>query len=154
MLCQTLARAGNFSYSKGMAKENLNLTVFGQETEFEGKLEFTDNLIITGTFMGTINATGALEIDKTAVCKVDVMKADSIVVSGQVTGNLEAKERVELCNGSKVTGDINTARLRIADNVEFEGQVNMVEEVPDTDIFTVASKEYKDSLIMKTGEAR
>lgn len=137
-----------------MAKETANLTVFGQETEFEGVLEFTDNLIITGKFKGTINATGALEIDKSAVCDVDVMKASSIVVSGQVEGNIEAQERVELCNGSKVTGDIHTARLRIADNVEFDGQVSMIESEPDKDIFAVASQEYKNSLIMKTGEAR
>ena len=39
-----------------------NLTVFGQETEFDGVLEFSDNLVITGKFHGTINASGDLEI--------------------------------------------------------------------------------------------
>ena len=137
-----------------MAKESGNLTVFGLETEFEGSLEFTDALVITGKFTGTIKSGGALEIEKTSVCKVDVMSADSIVVSGQVDGNIEARDRVELCSGSKVHGDINTARIRIADNVEFEGQVSMLEEIPDTDIFKTASQEYKQALIMKSDEAR
>ncbi len=137
-----------------MAKDNGNLTVFGLETEFEGSLEFTDSLVITGSFTGTIRATGALEVEKTAVCKVDVMSAESIVVSGQVEGDIEAKERVELCNGSRVKGDIHTARLRIGDDVEFEGEVSMIEEVPSVDIFDVASEEYKKALILKTDEAR
>ncbi len=137
-----------------MAKETGNLTVFGQETEFEGVLEFSDSLVITGKFEGTIKATGSLEIDKAAVCNVDKITAESIVVSGQVNGNLEGKERVELCNGSKVKGDIRTARLRIGENVEFEGQVSMIENMPDIDLFSVASSEYKNALIMKTDEAR
>lgn len=136
-----------------MSKENGNLTVFGQETEFDGVLEFTDSLVITGKFHGTIKATGDLEIDRSAVCDVDVMNAESIVVSGKVTGRIEASERVELCSGSRVKGDIKTARIRISDNVEFEGQVSMLSEVPDIDIFSVASAEYKDALIKKTDEA-
>lgn len=137
-----------------MTKNTGNLTVFGQETEFDGILEFTDNLVITGKFHGTINATGNLEIDKTAVCNVDKMLAQSIVVSGQILGNIEAQEKVELCSGSKVKGDIKTSNLRIADNVEFDGQISMLPENPDIDIFELASSEYKNSLIMKKNEVR
>lgn len=137
-----------------MIKNAGNLTVFGQETEFDGVLEFTDNLVITGKFHGTINAIGNLEIDKTAICNVDKMSAQSIVVSGQIIGNIEAKDKVELCTGSKVKGDIKTSNLRIADNVEFDGQISMLSENPDIDIFELASSEYKNSLIMKKNEVR
>lgn len=137
-----------------MAKENENLTVFGAETEFNGTLEFTDSLIITGKFSGTIKATGSLEIEKNAECRVDVMDAGSIVVSGFVSGDINASDRVELCNGSRVRGNISAARIRIADNVDFEGSVSMLEEEPSTDIFETASQEYRQSLIMKTDEAR
>ena len=135
-----------------MATEILNETVFGQETEFDGVLHFTDNLVITGRFNGTIDASGALEIDKTAICTVDKMSANSIVVYGNVTGDLEAQESVELCKGSKVRGNIKTANLRIADNVEFEGQVSMIDDLPDINIFSVASSEYKSALIVKNDE--
>lgn len=137
-----------------MTKSTGNLTVFGQETEFDGVLEFTDNLVITGKFHGTINATGNLEIDKTAICNVDKMSAQAIVVSGQIIGNIEAQDKVELCNGSKVKGDIKTSNLRIADNVEFDGQISMLSENPNIDIFELASSEYKNSLIMKKNEVR
>ena len=135
-----------------MASEKKKETIFGQETEFEGNLTFSDSLVITGKFNGNINATGNLEIEKSAVCNVDKMTASTVVVSGRVNGNIEASKSVELCKGSKVKGDITTPELRIADNVEFEGSVNMLEEIPDTDIFSIASDEYKKSLVLKTSE--
>ncbi len=135
-------------------KEKKNLTVLGQETEFDGILEFTDNLVITGKFNGTIKATGDLEIGKTAVCDVEQMEANSIVVSGKLTGNLRAAERVEMCSGCSVTGDVETGRIRIADDVEFDGQVSMLDSVPDVDIFQVASDEYKKALVLKSDEPR
>ena len=61
-------------------KENENLTVFGSETEFDGVLEFTDSVVITGKFHGTINASGNLEIEKNASCKVEPIEAQSVVI--------------------------------------------------------------------------
>ena len=133
-----------------MATESGNMTVFGQETEFIGELSFTDSLVITGKFKGTIRATGSLEIDKNGVCTVDSISAQSVVVYGRVTGDIEGTEMVELCKGCKVKGDVRTANIRIADNVEFEGQVSMMEELPDADLFSMTSAEYKEALIFKT----
>ena len=129
--------------------EKKNITVFGEETEFEGVLEFKDRLVITGKFSGKINApAGDLEIDKNAVCKVDKIDANSIIVSGDVTGDMNAAERVEICSGSKVSGNITTARIRIANNVEFSGDVNMLEKEPEVDLFSVASSEYKQAMLI------
>ena len=135
-------------------KQKKNLTVFGQETEFDGILEFTDNLVITGKFSGEIKAAGDLEIEKGAVCEVKKMVANSIVISGSVIGDIDASERVEMCTGSIVHGDIKTARIRIAEDVEFEGQISMIEQEPAVELFKVASKEYKDALLLKSDDPR
>ncbi len=127
-----------------------NLTVFGQETEFDGELEFTDSLVITGKFNGSINASGDLEIDDNAVCDVSKMKANSIEISGKVTGDIEAPERIELCSGSVVKGDMVSGRIRIADDVDYEGQVSMFDNVPEIDLFSVVSDEYKNSIVLKS----
>ncbi|MCI1208712.1 MAG: polymer-forming cytoskeletal protein [Treponema sp.] len=137
-----------------MESDKKNLTVFGRETEFDGVLEFSDNLIITGKFSGTIHAKGNLEIAKDAVCMVDIMSAQSIIVSGSVTGNIEASEHLEMCNGSTVKGDVKTARLRIAENVDFEGSVTMLDQEPQEDLFSLASAEFKKALIVKSDVAR
>lgn len=137
-----------------MTKENGNITVFGRETDFDGVLEFTDNLVITGKFHGTIKATGVLEIDRDAECSVDTMQADSIIISGNVKGNIQGKSSVELCSRSQVKGDISTSQIRIADNVEFEGRVFMLPEKNDVDIFSVASEEYKNALLVQNPDLK
>ena len=120
-----------------------NVTVLGQKTEFIGELEFTDNLVITGKFDGKIESSGNLKIDKTAHCQVSKIVADSILVSGDVEGDLCATSKIEIASGSRVVGDISTLRLRIDDNVDFHGQVTMLEAAPDVDIFSLTAAEYK-----------
>ena len=134
-----------------MAKNNnlSNLTVFGEETSFQGVLEYTDNLVITGKFEGSIKSTGNLEIAKTAVCNVDSMSAKNILIAGNVKGNIIAESKLEMNSGSKISGDITTKKLRIADNVDFKGKVTMFDKVPDIDIFSVSGAEYKEIVQQK-----
>lgn len=136
-----------------MERQSKNITILGADTEFDGVLEFTDNLKINGKFNGTIKSSGNLEIDKAAVCTVDKISAGSVVVSGTVRGDIRADERIEMCAGSKVVGNVQTARLRIADNVEFDGQISMLEKEPEVDLFSVASAEYKQGLVLKSNSA-
>lgn len=133
-----------------VTSEKKNITVFGAETEFDGVLEFTDRLVITGKFNGKIEAPeGDLEIAKSAECHVDSIKTSSIVISGNVEGTIEAGERVEICSGSTVKSDITTARFRIANNVDYMGQVKMLQNEPEVDLFSVASAEFKEAMIIK-----
>ena len=126
-----------------------NITVFGTETEFDGVLEFDSRLVITGKFTGKINAPkGDLEIARDAMCNVENINANSIVVYGNVSGDMNASERVEICSGSTVTSNIKTARIRIANNVDYNGEVSMIEDNPEADLFTVASSEFKKAMVV------
>ena len=137
-----------------MKNKETNETYFGQETEFDGVLEFTDSLVIAGKFHGTIKSTGNLEIEKTAVCSVDDMSIKSLIVAGKVTGNIHATDRIEFCSGSIVSGDLDSPKLRIADDVEYEGQVTMLEENTEKDLFAGSSVEFKNALVTKIVQAR
>lgn len=129
--------------------EKQNVTIIGADTELDGVLEFKDHLIITGKFSGTINApTGDLEITKTSECNVTDISVKSLEISGKVKGKLTATERVEIFNGSTVDSDITTARLRIANNVDYSGKVSMLEKEPDIDLFSVVSSEFKQALVV------
>lgn len=129
-------------------KEKLNITIFGSETELSGELSFTDKLIIAGKFVGSIKTTGDLEIAKDASCECEKITAHSIVISGKVRGALEADERIEICDGSSVNGDVKTAHLRVADNVDFEGTVTMLDGNEPLDIFSRSSAEFKKALAL------
>jgi cytoskeletal protein CcmA (bactofilin family) len=127
-----------------IAGDGKYVTRFGEETEFEGELEFTDNLIIAGKFSGTIEATGNLVIDEKATCSADSVSADTVVVAGRVTGDITAPSRVEMKSGSTITGNVATKRLRIEDGVDFSGAVTMLDvEEKTPDIFSITAEEYK-----------
>ncbi|MFI3257735.1 MAG: polymer-forming cytoskeletal protein [Spirochaetales bacterium] len=121
-----------------------NVTVLGKETEFNGVMEFTDNLIITGKFTGSIKSTGSLVIEKTGECVADNAGAESITVAGKVEGSLSATDKLEMLSGSSVIGNVETARLRIDDDVNFHGAVKMTDTLPDMDIFSVSPQEYRE----------
>ena len=135
--------------SEKLNSERKNVTVFGEETELNGTLDFSDHLIITGKFTGSINSsTGELELVKTSVLDVKTITAKSIEISGIVKGPMKASERIEIFSGSKVESDITTARLRIANNVDYHGNVTMLEREPDVDLFSVVSSEFRQSLVV------
>lgn len=122
------------------------LTVAREETCFEGSLEFTDSLIITGKFSGNIKSSGYLEIAKTGDCVVDEMTGSNIVVSGKVTGNITAEDSIELCSGSVITGDIKARKIKIEENVLFDGKVTMLDDVPAVDLFSMSISDYKQRM--------
>ncbi len=140
--------------ARSLQEKDKNFTVFGEETEFDGVLEFSDDLVIAGKFNGTINATGNLELAKSAVCKTDVVKADSIIIAGTLVGNVEAIDKVEVLSGSSVTGNVLASRLRIDEDVQFDGEVTMTESKSPTDIFSVNGKELKKTLQLKSTEEK
>ncbi len=121
-----------------------NVTVLGSETDFDGVLEFTDNLVVAGKFKGTIKSSGSFVVEKGGFCAVDSVLADSITIAGQVEGNLSALNKLEMFPGSRVEGNVEAARLRIDDNVNFSGEVKMRDDIPDMDVFLVSPNEYRE----------
>lgn len=127
--------------------KELNFTRFGKETEFYGTLSFTDNLEIAGKFEGTIKSTGTLEIAKSAICSADIITAESIYIDGIVSSDMRAEDTVEMRSGSKITGDVTTSKIRIDDNVDFDGEVSMLEDIPNVDIFKFSASELREVLL-------
>ena len=104
-------------------------TVLGRETSFQGVLEFNKPLRINGYFEGEIITEGVLLIGEGAVVKANI-EAGTVVVGGEVTGNITANAMLEMLPTGKVYGNIKTAKLQIADGVVFDGNCEMIEPQP------------------------
>lgn len=133
---------------KNNKNKEKNVTVLGKETVFDGVMKFSETLQIDGKFNGAIDSQGALIISKTADCRVQYVKAASIVVEGAVAGSLSAVDKVDLKPQSSVRGDITAGRIRIADNVSFEGSVKMIRNSGFTEknLFSISSGQLKEQL--------
>ncbi len=103
-------------------------TILGKDTYFNGVLTFKKPLQIAGEFIGEIISDGFLYISESAVVRANI-KAHTVIVGGQVTGNVIATERLEMLHTGKVNGNIKTAKLQIADGVIFDGNCEMIQPV-------------------------
>jgi cytoskeletal protein CcmA (bactofilin family) len=132
--------------TEGKKKEGARVVILGANTAFNGFLRFKETLKIQGKFRGTIEATGALIVDKGAVVEADRISVSALTVYGTVVGAVRAIDKVDMLSGAEVHGDITAARLRIADGVLFEGQCSMTGVDRDVEIFSRPTEEIKAEL--------
>ncbi len=121
---------------------DLIVTTLGRETEFYGRLSFSESLKIEGKFDGEIDSTGFLYIDQGAEVKASLVKAASVIIGGIVRGNIEAADKVEMLPSARVYGDVKTAKLRISDGVIFEGRCEMIRSPLQFNPFTAPSPQH------------
>jgi cytoskeletal protein CcmA (bactofilin family) len=98
--------------------------LLGVGTEFEGKLVFEGTVRIDGKFSGSITRGDMLIIGEGATVSAEIA-CRSVVVCGQVTGNIRATDSVELRQQARVRGDIDTPSLAIERGARFEGITRM-----------------------------
>src|SRR5438270_9326284 len=99
-------------------------TVIGSSIVIDGEISGDEDLVIQGTVKGKIALKESLFVESSGVIEADIETAN-VEVSGQVTGNIQASDKVELKNECKVVGDIRAPRILIADGASFKGNVDM-----------------------------
>ncbi|MGB8932645.1 MAG: polymer-forming cytoskeletal protein [Anaeromyxobacteraceae bacterium] len=105
------------------ATSDLN-ALLGRGSEFEGKLTFDGTVRIDGKFTGTIVTKDVLVIGEGAVVTAEI-ECGTIVVHGQIIGNVKARAAVELHAPARVKGNIEAPALMIEKGVTFDGQTKM-----------------------------
>jgi cytoskeletal protein CcmA (bactofilin family) len=98
--------------------------LLGRGSEFEGKLTFEGTVRIDGKFTGTIVTNDVLVVGEGAKIQAEV-SCGTIIVHGEVQGDVRAKTAVELHHPARVKGNIETPSLMIEKGVTFEGQCKM-----------------------------
>jgi cytoskeletal protein CcmA (bactofilin family) len=106
-------------------------TILGPESKFQGTLSFEGTVRIDGHFKGDINTGDVLVVGPGAKVEAEI-HVGSIVVNGEVSGNIIASNAVEIHAPGKVRGNISTPALVIDRGVIFEGSCKMGGEQPNT----------------------
>jgi cytoskeletal protein CcmA (bactofilin family) len=96
----------------------------GKGAEFNGKLIFSGIVRIDGDFHGAIFGGGTLVVGEGAHIEADI-NVENIVVSGDVRGKIEVKERIEIYPPGRVFGNVKTALFIIKEGAVFEGTSHM-----------------------------
>ena len=112
------------SKRKPLAKPGDLSSIIGEGSEIEGKYTFSGTVLLNGKLQGEIVTSDALIVGEKGVVNATI-RAGSVVVKGEVVGNIQASERVELKEGARVVGDIEAPVVVIEEGVRFEGHCRM-----------------------------
>jgi cytoskeletal protein CcmA (bactofilin family) len=108
--------------SHQMEKDNVNI---GKSVVIKGELNGSEDLTIEGHVEGTIQLKdNVLTIGPNGRIKAQVF-AKSVIVLGEVTGNVTASDKVDIRDNGSVDGDIIAPRVAIAEGAHFRGSVDM-----------------------------
>jgi len=105
-----------------MEKDIVNI---GKSVVIKGELNGSEDLTIEGHVEGTIQLRDhVLTIGPNGRIKAQVF-AKSVIVLGEVTGNVTASDKVDIRDNGSVDGDIISPRVAIAEGAHFRGSVDM-----------------------------
>jgi len=104
-----------------------NVSVIGPTLVIRGELSADEDLVIEGHIEGTIaHHKKHLTIGKEGRVKADI-HASSVIVEGQLVGDIHSEGVVSLANGSDVEGNIFCGRIVMEDGARFAGKIDMGE---------------------------
>ena len=107
---------------RGLEKGPVNI---GKSVVIKGELTGSEDLTIEGHVEGKIELRqNVLTIGPNGKIKAQVF-AKSVVILGEVTGNVTATEKVDLRDNGAVDGDIAAPRVAIAEGAHFRGSIDM-----------------------------
>jgi len=105
-----------------MEKDIVNI---GKSVVIKGELNGSEDLTIEGHVEGTIHLRDhVLTIGPNGRIKAQVF-AKSVIVLGEVTGNVTASDKVDIRDNGSVDGDIIAPRVAIAEGAHCRGSVDM-----------------------------
>ena len=98
---------------------------FGSSIRIEGTLTGNEDLTIDGKLRGKIKLSGhALTIGPNGKIEAS-LRAKSIIVEGEVKGNITADDKIQITADGSVVGDLRAPRIALDDGACFAGSVDM-----------------------------
>jgi cytoskeletal protein CcmA (bactofilin family) len=107
---------------KASAPSTAKESIIASDLFIEGKIEGAGHVRIAGKFKGDVNVQGNLTIEAGAQLTGEV-RADAVIVGGELSGNIEAATRVELLNTGVLNGDLKAGSLTVAAGSRMRGRV-------------------------------
>lgn len=97
-------------------------SVISADLTIEGKIEGAGHVRIAGSFKGDVHVQGNVTIEAGARVTGQV-RANVVVVGGELQGNIEGASRVELLESGIIAGDVKAGSLSVAAGSRMRGQV-------------------------------
>ena len=104
-------------------------TLIGKGCELSGDFTAKGSARIDGKIDGNVTVEGSLLLGAGSIVNGNI-SAQSVLIGGEVMGNVTAPEKAELTSTAKVLGDIFTKVIVIDEHAVFQGKCDMNQSVP------------------------
>lgn len=106
--------------SRAKERETTESVIAGDLT-IEGKIEGSGHVRLVGKFKGDVNVEGDLIIEPGAKVTGSV-RAGTVIIGGELEGNIDAASNVELLKTGVLNGDLKAGSLTVAAGSRMRGQ--------------------------------
>ena len=111
-------------------ENRVSAATIGKAVKIVGQIYSKEDLYVDGEIEGTVEALEhKLTIGPHGTVHAGI-KAREVVALGNITGNVEASEKIEIHKEAKLVGDIRTSRIIIEDGAYFKGSIDIVKPEP------------------------
>ena len=97
-------------------------SVIAADLAIEGKIEGSGHVRIAGKFKGDVKVQGNLTIEQGAKVAGGVA-ASKVILAGELDGNIESAQQVELLQSGVINGDLKAGSLTVAAGSRIRGHV-------------------------------
>lgn len=119
---ESIRRDSNLS-SQGQVQATI-----GRSIVLKGELSANEDLVIDGQFEGTVNLQDhCLTVGQNGKVKAEI-QARQVVVYGSVSGNISAREKIEVRRTGNVTGDLKSGSVSIEEGAYFKGSIDILRD--------------------------
>ncbi|MBN7135336.1 hypothetical protein A7A76_11245 [Lysobacter enzymogenes] len=104
------------------AREQVKESLIASDLTIEGKIHGAGHIRIAGRFKGDVQVDGDLTVELGAKVNGGV-RARKVVIAGELEGNIDSAQRVELLETGVVVGDVKAGTVTVAAGARVRGQV-------------------------------
>ena len=102
----------------------------GKAVKISGQIYSKEDLYVDGDVEGSIELQDhGLTIGPNGKVRANV-KAREVVILGNVQGNVDASDKLEVRKDARLVGEIKTARIVIEDGAYFKGSIDIAKPEP------------------------
>ncbi|MCU1325689.1 MAG: hypothetical protein JWN34_1059 [Bryobacterales bacterium] len=109
---------------------DIDKNFIGKAVRIVGQIFTKEDLYVDGDIEGTIESQDTrITIGSNGRVQAGI-KAREVVILGQIQGDVEATDKVDLRKDAKLVGNITTARISIEDGAVFKGSIDIRKPEP------------------------
>lgn len=110
--------------NKGQQDENMSVNLIGNGTKIIGDIQSSGDVRIDGHLVGNIQTTGKFVLGSNGLVEGNIICGNADLM-GEVKGQVDVSELLQLKSTARINGDIATGKLSIEPGAIFTGNCKM-----------------------------